>query len=408
MKTTMRKRRNVRCWSGTALAALALLSLAADSDEARAQAQSVPYSAANVPLDTGSASFEVDIDLTSLPARPRVRATATPDAGHADMVLDLEIVDCNPHPFSGYPDPCPFDWSSSQVPGEAQAVADLWECNPVPTTGQQCTVRVTALDFGSAGSPATVDFEVLGETRPVSGTLHAAVDTASGVSGGFDSDRVLFITDAANFRWIYDEEDDDIVETYEPVSQNPLGICEAIISFDENIFNPVPYTYTFVGNPSYVGYDCCTWRMDSPDTMTTGSGQALFYINVGLESPPPDSDGDGFFDPCDNCVDVPNGPFQGTCVQPDGTTDLDPCLADADCDPGEFCSMAQEDNDFDPAAGLVCLPEPAGALLLSAGALGVVGLRRRARSGRGPGRARTTQPGASSQSQLFRSRKALQ
>ena len=88
--------------------------------------------------------------------------------------------------------------------------------------------------------------------------------------------------------------------------------------------------------------------MDSPTTETIGSGQALLYVNLGLGAQPPDSDNDGFFDPCDNCVNVPNGPFLGTCVTESGSTVGGPCLSDQQCSGGQFCSMAQEDNDFDP------------------------------------------------------------
>jgi hypothetical protein len=116
--------------------------------------------------------------------------------------------------------------------------------------------------------------------------------------------------------------------------------------------------------------------MDSPGTGTTGSGQALFYVNLGLGAQPPDTDNDGFFDPCDNCVNVPNGPFGGTCVTADGSAVGGPCLSDQQCPGGQFCSMAQEDDDFDPDEGLVCLPEPGAAALLASGVLCLMGLDR--------------------------------
>jgi hypothetical protein len=296
------------------------------------------------------------------------------------MTLEVEVLDC---PF--FQSPCSTSWVSDPTPGAVELVAGVWECTPVPQdetfTGPDptCTLRVRASDFGSGGSPALVALDVVGETKPVTGTVEVAVTPGVPTTGGIDFDRVSFITDAANFRWIYDEEDDDIVETFEPATEVQRGVCE--VTDTSNLFNPLPYTYTFVGDPAYAGFDCCTWRMASPDTGTTGSGQALFYINVGLESPPDDTDGDGFFDPCDNCVDVPNGPFLGTCVQADGTLGAGPCLSDLECDPSEFCSMAQEDDDFDPQRGLVCLPEPATTSLLAAGLLGLVVLADRGRRG---------------------------
>lgn len=353
-----------------------LLAVGGAPGVAGSQSVGLPHSQSAIPLSTGNDTFEIDLDVQSMPTRPRVRVFATPDPAHADMTLAVEVRDC---PFFQFPCTDPASWSSDGSPGAVELVAEVWECTPTPHdpgfTGPDptCRLRVTASDFGAAGSPATFDLDVEGETKPVTGTIEVAATPGVQTSGDIDFDRVNFITDAANFRWIYDAEDDDIVETFEPATSIQRGVCE--VTDTSNLFNPVPYTYTFVGDPGFAGFDCCTWQMDSPDTMTTGSGQALFYVNVGLGSPPDDTDGDGFFDPCDNCVDVPNGPFLGTCVQPDGTVGSG-CLSDQQCNTGigEFCSMAQEDNDFDSLEGLVCLPEPSIGMALAAGLFGLTTL----------------------------------
>ena len=132
---------------------------------------------------------------------------------------------------------CPFlgdgPLSSNSTPGPVEWVAPIWQCVPAPfdpnsaTANPECTVKVTATSFGSGGSPATFNLQIVGETKPVTGTAEAVVNIpAGGVSGEIPTDRVDFINDGANFRWIYDEEDDDVVETFHPVSHSQLGICE--------------------------------------------------------------------------------------------------------------------------------------------------------------------------------------
>jgi hypothetical protein len=392
---------DLRPWSRlAALVVSVLLLMALYAEMATAQAQALPYSATNIPVSTGNPTFSVVLDLLTAPKRPQLRITATPDAGHQNMTLEIDVDGC---PFFG-DDNCFWDdddqngvpinptWHSNSAPGPVEWVAPIYQCVPAPTnaslpatgtTQPECTIEVTATSFGSGGSPATFDLQIVGETLPATGTVHKVVDPLVGTTGEQDLPlgRVEFCTDAANFRWIYDEEDNDVVETFHPITAAPLGKCTGLVSEggEGGIFGP-DYIYDYLGSPSYVGFDCCTWQVDSPDTDTTGSGQALFYINLGLGAQPPDSDEDGFFDPCDNCVNVPNGPFLGTCVTESGSTVGAPCTSDLQCTGGQFCSMAQEDNDFDPEEGLVCLPEPGATALLASGVLCLIGLERRRRN----------------------------
>jgi hypothetical protein len=57
-----------------------------------------------------------------------------------------------------------------------------------------------------------------------------------------------------------------------------------------------------------------------------------------------DRDGDGIENQDDNCPKVPNGPLLGTCAAGDLKNT---CTSNGDCGVDGFCSMNQEDSDFD-------------------------------------------------------------
>jgi hypothetical protein len=388
----------LRLSSRVAALTLGALLVSLHAEAARAQAQALPYSASNISVTAGNPNFSVKVNLLTAPNRPQLRVIATPDAAHPNMTLEVHIDEGDPFDitddgcanvfFGGdcidFTNGSPLSWTSNSAPGAVNWVADIWQCVPAPhdqtVTGNpnpQCKVEVTASNFGSA---ATFNLQIIGETHPPTGTVHKVVNIPSGTTGDQDLPlgRVPFCTDAANFRWIYDAQDDDVVETFNPATQFPLGRCTGLIGDDTDIFGP-KYRYDYLGDPSFVGFDCCTWQVDSVDTGTTGSGQALLYLNKSLSSQPPDTDNDGFFDPCDNCVDVPNGPFLGTCVTADGSAVGGPCMSDLQCTGGQFCSMAQEDDDFDLDNGALACPEPGATSLLVAGVLGLIALERRRR-----------------------------
>ena len=179
---------------------------------------------------------------------------------------------------------------------------------------------------------------------------------------------VSFIGEGENFRWIYDLDQDDVLTT------DIGGVCTVLADQP----NALPYSYQFEGTPGYTGLDCCTWQIDSPQTGTLGTGQAIFFHNLDPGDPantPPDTDGDGIRDLCDNCIAVPNGPLLGTCVS--GPSAGGVCRSDQECG-GNECSLSQEDSDGN-FEGDVCVPEPGFGGLLGAGIFGVAtlaGLRR--------------------------------
>lgn len=174
---------------------------------------------------------------------------------------------------------------------------------------------------------------------------------------------VSFIGEGENFRWIYDLDQDDVLTT------DIGGVCTVLADQP----NSLPYSYQFEGTPGYTGLDCCTWQIDSPQTETLGTGQAIFFHNLDPGNPantPPDTDGDGIRDLCDNCVAVPNGPLLGTCVA--GSLAGNVCRSDGEC-AGDVCSLSQEDGDGN-FEGDVCVPEPAFGGLVGIGVLGLAGL----------------------------------
>ena len=183
---------------------------------------------------------------------------------------------------------------------------------------------------------------------------------------------VSFISEGENLRWIYDLDQDDILET------DIGGICT--ITQDDPPGQLLPYSYQFTGDPGFTGLDCCTWQLTantgSNSTGTIGTGQAIFFHNLApIEANlPPDTDGDGIRDNCDNCLTVPNGPLLGSCIS--GTAIGSLCQSDLECAGAGTCSLSQEDADGN-FQGDAC-PEPGLTAMLAAGVLGLVSARRRA------------------------------
>jgi len=176
--------------------------------------------------------------------------------------------------------------------------------------------------------------------------------------GRVNTGVVSYIDEGQDFRWIYDLDHDDVFET------DVGGVCEVTQNTTPNF---LPYRYSFTGTPGFTGIDCCTWHIDSPQTGTLGTGQALFFHNLDASNPanlPPDGDRDGIRDLCDNCPAVPNGPLLGRCASWPAFGSV--CRSDAECGgTPRSCDLSQDDTNGD-FVGNAC-PEPGLALGLAAG-----------------------------------------
>ncbi len=345
------------------------LALAVPAVGAHAQV-SVPFTQNGLLLSSLSSEVSYTVLLSSLPPRPELIAEVVPDNAHLGMSLQVEISGCTlMNPFGGT---CPAARISPPGTGPRSVSYEPYRCvvpnaNGSNYVGHTCNVKVRATSFGSAGAPANFDLTIRGITEVPTSTIFGSVTTsAPSVTANIPTDTAPFINEGTNFRWIYDLDHDDILIT--PV----VGRCEVTNQGG----NLIPYSYQFQGNPAYHGLDCCTWQIDS-STGVTGTGQALFYINVDGSIPanqPGDADLDGIKDLCDNCPATPNGPLLGTCTSGSKAGSL--CRSNPQCINGP-CSLSQDDQNLD-GTGNACVPEPGLGAGLAVGWIGVMalGLRR--------------------------------
>ena len=337
---------------------------------------SVPFTQNDLVLSTLSSEVSYTVLLSSLPLRPELIAEVVPDDGYLDMALQVEISGCTlVNPFGS----CPAERISPPGTGPRSVSYEPYRCivpnaNGSNYVGHTCNVKVRAMSFGSAGAPARFDLTIRGVTEVPTSTIFGSVTTSvPSVSASIPTTTAPFINEGTNFRWIYDLDHDDVFIT--PV----VGRCE--VTNQGGIL--MPYTYQFQGAPTYQGLDCCTWQIDS-SAGVTGTGQALFFINVDGSIPanqPGDLDLDGIKDLCDNCAAKPNGPLLGTCTSGSKAGSL--CRSNPQCINGP-CSLSQDDQNLD-GTGNACVPEPGlGAGILIAW-IGLTALaQRRARGTRRP------------------------
>lgn len=343
------------------------LALAMFAANARAQV-SVPFTQNGLVLSSLSSEVGYTVLLSSLPARPELIAEVVPAEGHLDMSLQVEISGCTLVNPSGT---CPALRISAPGTGPRSVAYEPYRCispnaNGSNYVGKTCNVKVRVSSFGSAGAPATFALTIRGVTEVPTSTVFGSVTTsAPNVGATIPTDTVPFINEGTNLRWIYDLDHDDVLIT--PV----VGRCQ--VTNDGG--TALPYTYQFQGSPTYRGLDCCTWQIDS-STGVTGTGQALFYINIDGSLPanqPTDIDVDGIKDLCDNCPARPNGPLLGTCLSGSKAGSL--CRSNPQCIDGP-CSLSQDDSNFD-GTGNACVPEPGVGAGLAIGWLGLMALGRK-------------------------------
>ncbi|MBY0401173.1 PEP-CTERM sorting domain-containing protein [Myxococcota bacterium] len=343
-----------------------------------AHAVATPFKQTGVALANLATEVTFSVDMSTLPLRPKLIVEAMPDATHGDMSLQLTITNCN---FTYAPE-IPYFCDQSFPPGHLPRISapgtgprsvdfQPFDCgaiepNSPPYVGKTCDVKVKALNFGTAGAPATFDITIRGETVVPSATYSAQVSTS--LSDSLPLGSVEYFNENQNFRWIYDLNNDNVLIT--PVA----GRCEFTPPANHQT---IAFGYQFQGSPTYQGLDCCTWQVGSL-TGVTGTGQAIFYINVDANNPanqPADSDIDGIKNLCDNCPTRPNGPLLGSCIS--GTKIGKLCKSNQQC-PGGACSLAQEDANR-ALPGDACVPEPGLGAMLGAGIGGLAWLTRRSK-----------------------------
>jgi hypothetical protein len=283
-----------------------------------------------VELDITS-DFEFVLDLEALPPRPNVRISFSP-ASFAEQVSLLD--DCTD-----------FNDLISFIPRqnpENGIVIDFIDTHPFAEDRVGVTCRLTLLSDGEASGLYELTITAFTDPPPAAQQTPGELSSAD------------FTTEGNNVRWVYDGTQD-------------LGTCQFTSDPDSP---PVTFEYVPTGTAEW---DCCTWRFDGVDEVTSSIGQITFQNTA--TTLPPDADGDQILDPCDNCPGVANatptcrgGSFGGqTCSSnadctggfcfTSGTCSAgskgSPCHSDAQCGAGGRCSKDQEDLDAD-GRGDVC------------------------------------------------------
>jgi hypothetical protein len=302
----------------------------------------LPFAPIAVPRQ---APLYVTVDLGSLPPRPEIVFSIAPPA--VDAEASIEPVECAPREEL-FPDPREIFLVFSTYGTDAQR------------QGASCLFRV---DVPPVGPDPSYFFSVTAESvRPRATGLTGCVTDPEGLcilqSGTFESE-------GDDFRWVDD-------------GTPGVGTCALTGDPDDA---PVSYAYV-QPEPGAGDWDCCTWRFDGIDGVTSTVGQLVFQ-NDGVE-PPPDTDGDQILDPCDNCPALPNGPALGSCVTGDGTPGA-ACETTTECPPGQPCSLDQEDSNLDGVGDACPEPEAGAAALVAATALGSLAAARRRERGRQEG-----------------------
>jgi hypothetical protein len=310
----------------------------------------LPFGPAAGALET---PFEFGIDLGALPSRPGIDVAIEP--AEADALAELRLVGC--------------DGGNPQTEFLLATTARLIDpIDPYPgaefRAGAVCRFRIT----GAPGASGSYQLSLSARTlRPIGTdasfgsieffTPEVLEDCANGLEDcslrSFD-----FATEGGNFRWVYDGTD-------------TLGTCVLIEGED---VAPSPFGYEVVDPAG--DWDCCTWRFDGVDEVTSSIAQVVIQ-NQGAP-PPPDTDLDQILDPCDNCPLVANGPGLGSCVVGDGTPGA-PCETSAECPVGQACSRDQEDSNADGVGDACPEPGPAANALGALLGLAAAAARRRGR-----------------------------
>ncbi len=266
-------------------------------------------------VSTQGQVFNVGFDLEALPERPILYAYATGTPVTLTASLTLECTGGSPSQISFLcNDNQPSGTTIFQNSTDGLILNQIYLCyitDSVPyTTGTPLDGATCNLTVASQGGS--------------SGTLHLVIDSATDPpKAGSKSmqanttttaptpDEIQFVQEGYEYRFLDDGGGPPTFGVCEFETPQPTDFMEISYLTDPN---PGP------------GWDCCTFQYKGVDGLLSEVGQIM--VNVSTFPPPPDTDFDGYLDPCDNCALRENDNFDGGgvgTVEPDHIGDLCQC-----------------------------------------------------------------------------------
>jgi hypothetical protein len=253
-------------------------------------------------------AFDVPFEIDALPPRPLLYAYATGTPATLTAQLTLACTGGTPHPSTFFCGTDPLGTTIFENSNDGLILNQVYLCyledpdepgGPVTTAdalaGATCSLGVT-----SQGGTGTLRLVVDSATDgPKAGSKLLAV---GGTTTAPTPDEIPFVQEGHDYRFL-------------DAGAGPptFGVCQ-FQTPEPTDFMEISYTPAVPGP----GWDCCTFQYEGADGLLSEVGQLM--VNVSTIPPPPDDDMDGFLDPCDNCLNLPNDQFDGGGV---GTTDPD-------------------------------------------------------------------------------------
>jgi hypothetical protein len=217
--------------------------------------------------------FTRTVSLDSLPERPVIvaRATSATPGLSADFTLG-SCVGGTPHPFANCDEFNP--WTVTGTGGRLRA--GVYQCYLADANrnGATCTLTVTAT--GGTGSLALLVDGATNPPLPVDGV------TNPGAPLLVTPDEIPFVQEGHDYRFLDGGTGGSSFGTCSFATPEPTDFMEI--------------NYSAAPGP---GWDCCTFQYEGVDDVLSDVGQVVVSVNGA--PPPPDTDMDGFLNPCDHC-----------------------------------------------------------------------------------------------------------